>query len=96
MSIRLVLTMNAMPGKAEELIEIYKQRVKDANAEPGCLQFEAFRSVTNPDKIVLLEHWKDDEIFAQHMKRIEGRPPLPAGLRTGDSEREDYSYNRTR
>ena len=96
MSIRLIITMTAMPGKAEELVEIYRERCKNAKQEPGCEQFEVFRSIVNPDRLVICERWRDQEIFDAHMKFIEGRPPLPKGLRTGDSEREDYVYNRTR
>ena len=96
MSIRLIITMNAMPGKGDELVEIYKERVRSANQESGCEQFEVFRSILNPDRLVICERWRDEKIFAEHMKFIGNRPPLPAGLRTGESEREDYVYNRTR
>jgi quinol monooxygenase YgiN len=65
-------------------------------AEPGCLQFEVFQSVVDPDKLVLMEHWQDKAALAVHAKVNEMRPPLPEGLRVGKGEREDYEYNRTR
>ena len=64
--------------------------------EPGCEQFEIFRSALNPDKLALLELWSDQAALHAHAKRNAARPPLPEGLRLGAGEREDYEYNRTR
>jgi hypothetical protein len=52
MSVRLVVTINAAPGKGSELAEIFKGRCAEVMKEPGCEQFEAFRSVVDPDKLV--------------------------------------------
>jgi quinol monooxygenase YgiN len=64
--------------------------------EPGCQQFEAFQSVMNPDKLVLLERWTDQAALDAHAKLNSTRPSLLPELRTGKTEREDYEYNRTR
>ena len=96
MAIRLVVTITAAPGKGSELAQAYKARCADAMTEPGCEQFEVFQSVTNPDRLALLERWADKAALDQHLKVNQTRPPLPAGLRVGAGEREDYEYNRTR
>ncbi len=96
MSIRLMVTITAAPGKGGELAGLYKARCKDIMKEAGCEQFEVFQSVLDPDRLVLLERWKDREALAAHAKLNETRPPLPPGLRVGSGEREDYEYNRTR
>jgi quinol monooxygenase YgiN len=64
--------------------------------EPGCEQFEVFQSVVNPDKLAILERWTDQAALDTHAKLNTTRPPLPAELRRGPTEREDYVYNRTR
>ena len=64
--------------------------------DAGCEQFEVFQSVADPDKLVLLELWKDQAALDAHAKLQAQRPPLPEGLRLGAGEREDYTYNRTR
>ena len=64
--------------------------------EPGCEQFEVFQSVLNPDKLALLELWKDQAALDVHAKVNETRPPMPAGLRSRLGAREDYEYNVTR
>jgi quinol monooxygenase YgiN len=64
--------------------------------EPGCEQFEVFQSVLNPDKLALLELWKDQAALDVHAKVNETRAPMPPGLRSGAGVREDYQYSVTR
>jgi len=55
-----------------------------------------FQSVVNPDKLTILERWTDQASLEVHSKVNATRAPLPAELRVGTTEREDYTYNRTR
>jgi quinol monooxygenase YgiN len=71
-------------------------RCEVSRQDAGCEQFEVFQSVSDPDKLVLLELWKDQAALDAHAKLQAQRPPLPEGLRLGAGEREDYTYNRTR
>jgi quinol monooxygenase YgiN len=96
MSIRLVITMNAAPGKGTELAQAMRGRCVEVVKEPGCEQFEVFQSALNPDRLVLLEHWKDQAALDAHMAVNATRTPIADGLRLGMGEREDYAYNRTR
>ena len=96
MSIRLMVTITAAPGKGSELAQAYKARCADARKEPGCEQFEIFQGVADPDRLTLLERWKDKAALDVHAKLNSTRPPLRPELRVGNGEREDYDYNRTR
>ena len=96
MSVRLVVTVTAAPGKGAELAQAYKARCAEAMKEPGCEQFEIFRSATNPDTLALLERWKDQAALDVHAQVNTTRPPLRPELRVGAGEREDYEYHRTR
>ena len=96
MSVRLVVTINAAPGKGAELARVFHDRCAEVMQEPGCEQFEVFQSVVNPDKLALLELWSDQAALDVHAKVNATRAPLPDGLRLGAGEREDYQYNRTR
>jgi len=64
--------------------------------EPGCEQFEVFQSIVNPDKLAILERWRDQAALDAHAKLSSTRPSLLPELRAGRGEREDYHYNRTR
>jgi len=96
MAVRLIVTINAAPGKGAELAEAYKGRCAEITAEAGCEQFEVFQSVINPDKLAILERWRDKAALDAHAKLNSTRPPLRPELRAGTTEREDYDYNRTR
>jgi quinol monooxygenase YgiN len=96
MLVRLVVTITAAPGKGSELARVFRDRCKEVMQEPGCEQFEVFQSVLDPDKLTLLELWKDQAALDVHAKVNATRAPLPEGLRSGSGEREDYQYNRIR
>jgi quinol monooxygenase YgiN len=96
MSVRLVVTITAAPGKGAELAQVMKARCEECMKEPGCEQFEIFQSALNPDKLALLERWSDQAALDTHAKLNSTRPALRPELRVGSGEREDYQYNRTR
>jgi quinol monooxygenase YgiN len=96
MAVRLVVTINAAPGKGAELARVFRDRCAEVRQEPGCEQFEVFQSALDPDKLTLLELWTDQAALDVHAKVNATRTPLPPGLRIGAGEREDYQYNRTR
>ena len=96
MSIRLLVTITAAPGKGAELAKAYGPRCAEVMKEPGCEQFEVFQSVSNPDRLALLERWKDQASLDVHAQVNTTRAPLRPELRLGAGEREDYAYNRTR
>ena len=96
MSVRLVVTFTAAPGKGSELAKVFRGRCEDVMKEPGCEQFEIFQSVLDPDKLTLLELWADQAALDVHAEVNKTRAPLPDGLRSGSGEREDYQYNRVR
>jgi quinol monooxygenase YgiN len=96
MPVRLVVTITAAPGKGGELAQAFHARCAECMQEPGCEQFEVFQSALNPDRLALLELWTDQAALDAHAKLNATRPPMPANLRLGGGEREDYAYNRTR
>ena len=96
MSVRLVVTITAAPGKGADLAQVFRERCAEVMKEPGCEQFEVFQSVLNPDKLALLELWQDQAALDVHAKVNASRAPMPEGLRSGAGVREDYEYSRTR
>ena len=96
MAVRLVVTFHAAPSRGAQLAQAMKARCEVSRQDAGCEQFEVFQSALDPDKLVLLELWKDQPALDAHAKLQAQRPSLPEGLRLGAGEREDYTYNRTR
>jgi quinol monooxygenase YgiN len=92
--VRLVIQFTAeTPDVAETAIAAAVERCRKAQQEPGCLQFEVFRSALQPEKYVLLEHWASPEDLAVHAQGMAGNPPARTPGIT--REREDYEYRRT-
>jgi len=96
MAVRLIINITAAPGKGSELAAAYRERCLDVQQEPGCIQFELFQSTLDPDKLVILEHWADDEALAAHAEVNKTRAPINPELRAGETVREDYVYARAR
>ena len=96
MAVRLVVSITAAPGRGAEFARAFAPRCEQSRQDPGCLQFDIFQSVSDPDKFALLELWESPDALANHAKLQAARPPLPDGLRSGAGEREDYEYRRTR
>jgi quinol monooxygenase YgiN len=96
MAIRLIITITAAPGKGSELAQAFRSRCAEVMPEPGCEQFEIFQSAVNPDKLVLLELWTDQAALDVRGEANKTRPPLARELFAGSSEREDYTYQKTR
>jgi len=99
MPVRLIITMQAKPGKGAELAQAMAGRCREVQQEPGCQQFEVFQSALDPDRLILLELWADQAALDVHAQVNASRPPNPAlaELRAASTiPREDYEYNRTR
>jgi quinol monooxygenase YgiN len=89
--VRLVIQFTADSAEtADKAIAQSVERCKRAQQEPGCLQFEVFRSALNPAHYVLLERWESKEALAVHAQGMAGNPPQPTPGIT--RVREDYEY----
>src|SRR6266487_914840 len=89
--VRLVIQFTADSTEtADKAIAAAVERCNKASQEPGCLQFEVFRSALQPEKYVLLEHWESKDALAVHAQGMAGNPPRanPGVTRV----REDYEY----
>jgi quinol monooxygenase YgiN len=60
-------------------------RCLDVEKEPGCLQFEVFRSAVHPEKFALLEHWESEAALETHRQR-----GVAAGNPSVKRQRERY------
>ena len=96
MSVRLVVTIDAAPGKGAEFAKVFQKRCDECKKEPGCIEFQIFQSVADPDKFTLLELWESQAALDTHAKLNATRPALPEGLWVGAGSREDYEYKRVR
>jgi quinol monooxygenase YgiN len=94
MSIRLVVAMKCLPGKGDEYAAGFLPRTLETQKEPGCLQYELFRSMENPDTFTLLERWADEAALEVHMGVLRSRPrPTGPSLTEGPPSMEKYEVD---
>jgi quinol monooxygenase YgiN len=76
MPVRLIVTFTAQPGRADDFLAGWPERKAEVLDEPGCVQYEMFRSTERPDILVLLEEWTSDETLEAHAKLNSQRRPF--------------------
>jgi quinol monooxygenase YgiN len=68
MAIRHVVTIQVAPGRAGDFASAFKVLQGIAQQEEGCEQYELFRSLDDPDRVVLLERWTSQTLLEKHME----------------------------
>lgn len=62
----VVVTIEAVPGKADDLIEALKANGSHSREEPDCLKWEWSRHVDDPDKFAIYELYTNRDAFLAH------------------------------
>jgi quinol monooxygenase YgiN len=80
--VRVVVQFTAEnAGIADKQVQALAERSGSVQKEPGCLQFEVFRSVSRPEKYALIELWESQEVLDERARaRGGGPPPLAEGV----------------
>lgn len=68
MAIRHLVTIQVAPRRADDFARAFKAVQATAQQEDGCEQYELFRSIDDPEKVVLLERWSSQELLDKHME----------------------------
>ncbi|MEU7138740.1 putative quinol monooxygenase [Nocardia sp. NPDC046473] len=62
----IVARVSATPPDADELERRLRLLSDASKTEPGCLEYEVFRSSENPERFVSIERYADADAFAAH------------------------------
>ncbi len=90
MAIRIIVSIDALPGKGTELARARASRDAEVRKEPGCEQFDLFQNIVDPDKLVLIERWTDQASLDAHAELNRQRPQIGAELRAGTGRAERF------
>ena len=90
MSVRIILSITALPGKGTELVQAMAPRLAEVRKEPGGEQYDVFQHTEEPDRLILLERWTDDAALATHAELNRQRPRIGEHLRAGPSSAERF------
>ena len=80
MAIRHLVTIQVAPGRADDFADAFKAVQVIAQREEGCEQYELFQSLDEPDKLLLLERWANQELLDIHVaaERTRNRSAIDA------------------
>lgn len=51
-----------------DALQLYQLLVKETVKEQGCIFYELFQSIDNPNILTLIEEWEDEEALQRHTK----------------------------
>ena len=91
MALRLIVNLQALPGKIDAMIMTYASLCPKVRQEPGCDHFEIFQNTERPDDFILLETWSDQESLTAHSKLLAERGLNVESIRKRTAEPEQYS-----
>lgn len=59
---RSIIKENALP----EALALYQLLVQETVKEQGCISYELFQELDNPNNLTLIEEWEDLEALKRH------------------------------
>ena len=75
-------------GKKEEFMALTKELIEKSRAEVGCLAYDLYEDIKNPNVVAFIERWQDMKTIAAHNKSPHFTSIVPklGGLREGEME----------
>ena len=65
---KFIISIVLLPGTREEILARAPAVQAATRAEPGCLAYDFFTCVDDPDRLVFVEEWVDQAAHAEHLK----------------------------
>ena len=65
--VRVVVVLQADPGKGSEQVAAFAEIARLVRAEAGCLQYDLHAVADDPDRFVVLERWASREALDAHL-----------------------------
>lgn len=67
--IYVIATLTIKPGSLDALRGPAAACIADTRKESGCLSYELFASVTDPEKLVFVEQWESRDALTAHSRQ---------------------------
>ena len=93
MAIWLNVFIEANEGMGNKLAESYAKRCPEVRKEPGCTQFEFYKSIERPDIFILHEEWESEDALDAHRRLSQQQGVDNSHLRKGTHHREYVSIS---
>jgi len=64
---KFIVTIELVPGTRDEILARAPEVQSATRGENGCLSFDCFTCTDNPDRLVFIESWEDEQAYAEHL-----------------------------
>lgn len=79
-------------SKAGEMIEKAVDLVAFSLRDSGCIGYDVYRSLTNDDRLIIIETWKDEESLKKHQETEHFKRLVPELEQLGTLTLERFDF----
>lgn len=91
--VRVVVTFRFVSVEvADRALSAMVEAFKPKQQEEGALEYQLFRSVEEPSKLILLEHWASKALYDKHWSEQVAREGVPVANPDCDVQIEFYQH----
>ncbi|WP_330180308.1 antibiotic biosynthesis monooxygenase [Nocardia sp. NBC_01503] len=72
MPINHIVTIGVAPGRAADFARAFKDLKAVVEREEGCERYDLFQNMDDPDTLVMLERWTNQELLDKHTEAERG------------------------
>jgi quinol monooxygenase YgiN len=65
--VRFIAQLQCKDGHADRVAAALSELVGPSRAEPGCLSYDPCRSLSDPNRLLVLEEWESQAALDAHM-----------------------------
>jgi quinol monooxygenase YgiN len=65
----VVVSLKASEGRVDELIDAFRGTIEQTHKEDGNQKYALHRDQADPDRVILIEHWRSQDDLDAHMKQ---------------------------
>lgn len=66
MPVRIIIDLQAQPGKGDELTRLFKELVPGTRAFDGCVECAVWRNREDPDQLSIVETFESREVYDKY------------------------------
>jgi len=66
---KFIVTIELVAGTRDEILARTPEAQLAARADNGCLSFDCFICTDDPNRLVFIESWTDEQAYAAHLLR---------------------------
>lgn len=66
---KFIVTIELVPGTRDEILARAPQVQSATRAVDGCFSFDCLTCTDNPNRLVFIECWRDEQAYAEHLLR---------------------------